>query len=394
MSDRVAFFRGPAGTCAVALPFDLETRLAEWQTIRRALVATVPEPFSRDEWAYVVSSVDRDQLLSWFTTTFGERSDPSAETASRLHRPRGAVAVWLPNNVSLLGPILLIALSLLGQPVRLKLGSSADDLVQPFIRHVLGLLPDSTLRTWLAEDVETVRLERDDPGHARLTAESQVRVVFGSDEAARAVDALPHPLSSVGFPFVDRQSEAWIEPDAITDGLLITLARVFAIYGQAGCTSPRRVLLLGGTDLEAREFRDQLLVNWSRAVRVRVPAHTASENIMATQWATALGWDAVAAPEHAAVLAAGALDLPGFDAPFALRISPATIDEAVGRLPDNIQTIGHALTGKPDEPWLSRIAGTRIARFVPIGRMHHFSSTWDGYEFWRQCFEVVEIGHG
>jgi len=28
---------------------------------------------------------------------------------------------------------------------------------------------------------------------------------------------------------------------------------------------------------------------------------------------------------------------------------------------------------------------------VPIGNMHHFGPVWDGYGFWRQLFEEIEI---
>jgi hypothetical protein len=44
------------------------------------------------------------------------------------------------------------------------------------------------------------------------------------------------------------------------------------------------------------------------------------------------------------------------------------------------------------ERWLKIVAASGIKRFVPIGRMHHFGSLWDGEQFWRQCFEEVEFG--
>ena len=63
--------------------------------------------------------------------------------------------------------------------------------------------------------------------------------MFGGDEAAEAIDRLPHPPGSVGYYFVDKRSEAWLEAAALDDETLGTLIKVFTIYGRAGCTSPR-----------------------------------------------------------------------------------------------------------------------------------------------------------
>ena len=34
---------------------------------------------------------------------------------------------------------------------------------------------------------------------------------------------------------------------------------------------------------------------------------------------------------------------------------------------------------------------TKAKRFVPVSSMHHFGHVWDGYAFWRQLFEEVEV---
>ena len=219
-----------------------------------------------------------------------------------------------------------------------------------------------------------------------------MRIVFGTDAAAAAVEALPHPLDSVGFAFYDRRSEAWVSADAVDDALLETLIRVFAIYGQAGCTSPRRVVLVDGAAAEARAVRDRLAELWPRVVRGRPPQHLASSCVMAQQWAAALGWDALLVPSHAAVLATGESDLEPFFGPMSLPIVSASLERAVEELPENIQTIGYAVREAGSPPWLEVVARTRAKRFVPLARMHHFGPVWDGADFWRQSFEYVEIG--
>ena len=391
MPEHLHFFKAPAGTIALALPFDYQQAIADWSTLRSLMVRQVPPEFTRDEWAYLVTFLERDSLLRPFLTAFGAEVAAPDQAPSLLYRPRGSIAVWLPNNVSLLGPLTLILLSLTGQPIRLKLGSSAQDLTGAYLQYALANLPQGEFKAYLSSQVITESFGRDDPRQQELTSNAQVRVIFGSDAAAEAIHHLPHPVESLGFSFVDRQSEAWLEQGALNEQVLTNLIKVFAIYGQAGCTSPRRVILLDGSETAVRRLRDDLLDLWPTIAPAEVPMHTASANVMAEQWSRALGWDARRTARSAALLAHGTRDLPAFEASMALSIQGASREQALQDLPANIQTIGHALEVPDDPVWLRLLAGSRVRRFVALGQMHHFASIWDGQEFWRQCFEPMEV---
>lgn len=392
MSEQLSYFDAPTGSTAVALPFDYRQAIDDWAALRKRMVKSVPPAFTRDEWAYLVTFLEPGNLERPFAESFGTAVVKPAGAPRSLYRPRGAIAVWLPNNVSLLGPLTLVLLSLTGQPIRLKLGSSAEDLTGAFLEYALVNLPGGALADTLSEGVTAESFERDDPRHAAWVSEARVRIVFGSDEAAQAIHQLPHPLDSVGFSFTDRQSEAWLEPGAIDDRVLENLLKVFAIYGQAGCTSPRRVILLNGSEQEAHQLRERLLDAWPRVLRAEAPMHIASETLMAEQWARALGWAPERVSGNAGLLASGGQGLQKFEAQMALCIQGATVEQALNSLPSNIQTVGHALESPEDPAWRQRIAGSRILRFVPLAEMHYFGSRWDGQDFWRQCFEAVEIG--
>jgi hypothetical protein len=391
MSDHLHFFDAPAGTISLALPLDYQQAIDDFAVLRNQMVRQVPVEFSRDEWAYLVTFLERENLLSPFLTTFGVRVEAPAQPPNLLYRPRGPIAIWLPNNVSLLGPLTLILLSLTGQPIRLKLGSSAQDLTAAFLQYARANLPQGELREYLSSQVRTEIFGREDPRQQELTRNAQIRVIFGADSAAEAIHQLPHPLESLGFSFVNRESEAWLEQGALDEQVLATLIKVFAIYGQAGCTSPKRVILLDGSKTAVRRLRDDLVDLWPSVVTGEPPMHTASANVMAEQWATTLGWDARRTPRNAALFTHGTRDLPSFEAPMALRIQGATREQALADLPPNIQTIGHALEAPDDPAWLELLASSRVRRFVALGRMHHFGSIWDGQEFWRQCFEPMEV---
>lgn len=394
MSDlHLRWYTNGAAVTAVALPFDLDEVLAAWSGLRVAMAREVPAAFTRDEWAYLIAALDAHRLRAIFERSFGAPCGPPADGAVAVLRPRGLVAVWLPNNVSLLGPLSLVLLSLTGAPLALKAGSSGEDLGEAFLSFALAHLGHGPLRAHLEGAVERLRAERDDPRVAALAARAAVRIVFGSDAAAAAIHALPHPLESVPVSFADRRSEAWLDRDALTDEALAALIKVFAVYGQAGCTSPRKVVLLDGTAGEARALRDRLAALWPRTVR-DVPQHVASANLLGWQWAAALGWDAVLPERCGAVLAvppAGAA-LPEEPAsPLFLPVVGASLEEAVAALPPHAQTLGHAFSTGALARGTALLARTRLKRVVPIARMHEFGPVWDGQPFWRAAFEETEL---
>jgi hypothetical protein len=355
------------------------------------MVRQVPELFTRDEWAYLTAFLDEANLRKPFLESFGEPMKGGQARPAALVRPRGLIGIWLPNNVSLLGPLTLILASFSGAPLWVKVGSSAADLTAAFVDYAVRNLPAGTLADYLRQRVRIERFDRQDPRNGQMAAEARVRVVFGSDAAVSAVHALPHPPGSVAISFGNHRSEAWVEKEALTDDRVMALIRVFAIYGQAGCTSPRRVVVLGGSNGDARALQQSLVRLWPKAVRADVPMHVAAANIMEFQLALAQGWQATRAPRNGGVLTAGRIGLPEPTGLMSLPVVSASIDEVIVSLPSNIQTIGHCVRHPHDPRWLELIARTPAKRFVPIEAMHHFGPVWDGGNYWRQFFEEVGL---
>jgi hypothetical protein len=389
MCDSLTFFESAFGRTGLALPFSPPQVIADWGALRSAMRKSVPAEFSRDEWAYLMTFLAPQNLHAPFLEAFGKPVDGGRP--SRLARSRGVVAVWLPNNVSLLGPLTLILLTLTGNRISLKSGSRSRDLTGPFLAFAREHLAGGPLRDHLAQRVHLEVFAHGDDRQRGMIEQADVRIVFGSDAGASAIHGAASPLRGTGFSFIDRQSQAWIEAGAATDAVLSNLIRVFAIYGQAGCTSPRRVVLLNGTEAQAHALRSRIIELWPSVLRFRPPLHVASANTMTLQWAAALGWDAVTAVNRHAVIGVGNLSLETIDATMFLPICPATPEEAARHLPGNIQTVGHAFVDPADPQWLHLAATTSIKRLVPIARMHHFGPLWDGQRFWSQCFEEIEV---
>ena len=144
------------------LPFRLDGALEDWAALRSAMVKQKPGAFTRDEWAYLIGFLDRGSLDGVFREAFGEREPVEGGPPHAVASPGGPVALWLPNNVSLLGPLTLILMSLTGNAVRIKAGSRADDLTRLFLDYATTHLRPGELRDHLARNVTVEVFSRDD----------------------------------------------------------------------------------------------------------------------------------------------------------------------------------------------------------------------------------------
>jgi hypothetical protein len=385
-----SLYSGPQGTVRVALPFALADLLAGWKRVGAAMLREFPAEFTRDEWAYLATFLSESNLRLPFARSFGAAADGGGESGL-LARPRGRVALWLPNNVSLLGPLMLIVVSLTGNRLRIKAGSRSEDLTGVFLEFVRRHAGQGVLGAYVTDSVRHEVFSADDPRNLEMAAEAAIRIMFGSDDTAAAIDALPHPADSISIAFVDRRSEAWLEPERCDEATLRDLIRVFAIYGLAGCTSPARAVLMDADRAAALDLRDRLVELWPSVIRGRPEMNVASENLRALQVARAAGWDARLVADGRAVVSVGEHALPTYPAQLELRVVPASRAQAREGLPDNIQTIGHALLDASAPEWLDMLATTNVLRFVPLGTMHHFETVWDGRDFFVELFTCTRV---
>lgn len=371
----------------MSLGYDLVQRLEAWNGLRIKMAKAVPPEFSRDEWGYLIGFVGGDRLSSMISESFFGGGKPNAVS---MFRPHGPISIWLPNNVSLLGPLVVVIASFGGVPMWVKSGSNSSEITRAFIDFVLSNLPECELREFLCKHVKIERFDRHDERNAQMASIAGVRIIFGSDEATTAVHNLPHPVNSRGISFSNHRSEAWFERGLLGDDAVRTLIKVFSIYGQAGCTSPRRVVVLGGRAQDCVELRDRMLNLWPRATRRDPAMHVASTNILHQQLNTVSGWDCRLANRNGAVIGVGSLDMGEMTGPMSLGIVPGEVEESLAMLPRNIQTIGHHV--RDPVSLFETIGKTPVKRFVPISQMHDFGVVWDGRNFLRELFEEVTLG--
>lgn len=372
------------------LPFALDEIISGWVGLTRKMIKAIPEGFTRDEWAYLITFLNKSNLFMPFNMAFGDSTLDKEPPPDYLVKPLGQIGLWLPNNVSLLGPLMLVLLSLSGNTILMKGGSRSKNLTGIFLDYALTNLENGTLKEYLTKNISLDFFDHHDEKNHDMAMSSNVRIFFGSDVSANKIELLPHPIYSSGFYFIDMQSEAWIEADTIDTEVIKTLLKVFLVYGQAGCTSPKRVAIVNGSKYQAEELRSKMITLWDEFENTIPAQHIASENIMSSQLFSSQGWDVESVPLNKGVIPVGNSKVM----PISLNTLPITwgpIDDIIDQLPSNIQTVGYSLLPQNHKNYLPLIASTGIKRFVPIGRMHHFGPVWDGFMFWNNLFEYTEV---
>ena len=66
MSDVLNLFDNGTRIQAVRLPLPLPAWLTQWDQVRRGMLRSVDEGFTRDEWAYLVSFLDPQEYRESF----------------------------------------------------------------------------------------------------------------------------------------------------------------------------------------------------------------------------------------------------------------------------------------------------------------------------------------
>jgi hypothetical protein len=377
------------------LPFALSTVIDAWEVIMKAMLQKLPDDFSRSEWAYLASFLQPTRLKSVFTRAFGHFDSQSSHQEHHLpgvvYKPRGHVSIWLPANVSLLGPLSIILVSISGNSLQLKGSPRGENLTESFLAFVKKHAPLGALRNYLHDQVKFEVFERDDARNRDMSSRSDVRIVFGSDTASAEISQLLHKPSALTFGFTARQSETWMAAGSYNDADIEMLVKVFSVYGQAGCTSPKRVVLINGQSDEIALLSLRIINSWNSLNGPRPEPHLASSSIFASQMGAVKGWQSMIADDNRGCLLTGGPDLPLVDATPALHLVCASIDKAGETTPPNIQTIGYVCPPAKLAEWGPTLFKLPVKRLVPLSEMHHFGPIWDGFEFWRDLFEAVEV---
>lgn len=394
MSDLVAHrFQDLTGISEVLLPFGLDDLCSAFDALTTQMAREpAPEAFSRDEWGYLMGFMRGRALRSVFEASFGPASNDRGSMPTRMLAPRDEIAIWLPNNVSLLGPLTAILAIITGAEVRAKAGSGSENLTATLRDHILARDPKPILRELWQDRLTAESFDRRDQRNGDWSRKADARIFFGGNAAAAEVEALDHKPGTPFFAFSDHSSLVWADPAALMDETALTsLWRVFQVYGKTGCTSPQRLVLIDGSPDDATSAMQRLATHVDDLAGPPPAMHIASDSVMTEQVARARGWQTARTAKGEAVFMAGgppSREIPGLRG---MQITAQSLDDALSDLPDNIQTIGHIASSDTVLQWTRALAGSRALRLVPVQAMHHYGPFWDGQNFWRGLFRETEI---
>lgn len=314
--------------------------------------------------------------------------------------PLGIVGHWPAGNIEI-QPVLSLSCALLG-------GNSC------VVRVPHGLVAVSQLLMQKLHDVDrdgllTQRIMMASFDHSRLDVhEAMARAVdgamiWGGAEAVSQVRGLPFPHWARIAVFGPRVSVAVMDADAWGNradrsAWCRRIARDVWQFDQQACSSPQALFLERSSEHDPREFADDLRKafeeeNHAHPRREIEPALTS--NICGARASWLLGNPAnqaffPASPDWTILLGAGT-EMP---TPTQGRtLSVLVVEDLLGvtsNFDGTVQTLGLGIGNAQKEETLAQAAGRHgVDRVVKLGRMHVFSSPWDGIELVRSMVRVV-----
>lgn len=314
--------------------------------------------------------------------------------------PLGVVGHWPAGNVEI-QPILSLTCALLGGNAALvRIPSGLVELTRRVMAKLAQADPDELL---------TSRIFMAAFSHERRDLqEAMARVVdgamiWGGQEAVLQIRGLPFPHWAKVAVFGPRISVAAMDAGAWSnadeqESWCRRIARDVWQFEQQACSSPQVLFLEKGAGHSTARFLSTL----QRAFETENQAHprqTIPGALTSAICQARASWlledtshRAVFPPSPDWTLLFGA----GVDIPQPTQGRTLTVLEVdnlldpISRFDGNVQTLGLGVADPEKEKQLSNLAGKRsVDRIVKLGRMHVFSSPWDGVDLVRPMVRMI-----
>lgn len=319
---------------------------------------------------------------------------------------RGVVFHIPPSNVPLNFAYSLVCGLLSGNSNIVRMSSveafEVDQLVS-LMDAVLSLPEHSAVR----DRVCLLRYGHDDEITAVLSAEADVRVIWGGDRTVSHMKGIPAKPRTVDVAFADRVSLCLLDAThvAALDGeALRTAAERFYVDGytfsQNACSSPRLVVWRGDDQTVSRaQEKFWSAVDDVAEHRAEIePIHVMNRLVeMCQMLATSGGVDEVTGLQSAATrvaLARGAnwQELSSLRFGTFTQVVVRELAELGALVDPNVQTLGHLGFGAHEvDELVSAVLGRGVDRVVPLGTALEFDLVWDGYDMIHTLTRTVTV---
>jgi hypothetical protein len=314
--------------------------------------------------------------------------------------PLGVVGHWPAGNIEI-QPVLSLTCALLGGNscmVRVPSG-----LVQ-ITRQAMEKLQQVDRTGLLTERIFMASFD-----HSRMDLQQAMAqavdgaMIWGGAEAVSQVRGLPFPHWARVIVFGPRLSAAVMDAETWADrtersAWCRRIARDVWQFDQQACSSPQALFLERSAGCDPAEFVEDLKQAFQEENRQHPrqqiePALTSAISLARASWLLGNEENRAlfpAAPDWTILLGTGA-EMPN---PTQGRtLSVLIVDdllEVISKFDGTLQTLGLGIKDARKEEMLALAAGRHgVDRIVKLGRMHVFSSPWDGTELIRPMVRLV-----
>jgi len=317
--------------------------------------------------------------------------------------PRGVVFHLPPANVDTLFVYSWMLSLLVGNGNLIRLSARPTPAGEVLVEQIERAFADSELR---AHNM-IVTYERDDRITAALSAEIDLRCVWGGDAKVAHIRRLPLPPHAAEIAFPDRfsmsalRSRAFLElDDAARRALLEQFFNDVFWFNQMGCASPRLVAWVG-TRASARDAAAAFFTGLREVVRAKgyrvelgvalektAAAYRAIVDLPVERYEVYDNELSVLVLERLADCRAHA-----FGAGTLMQVALPdllALGEFVQRKDQTLTQFGFSDTEL--RALVDELGGRGIDRIVPIGKALEFHHVWDGIDLMDQFTRLVQIG--
>jgi hypothetical protein len=319
--------------------------------------------------------------------------------------PRGTVLHFPPTNVDTLFVYSWLLAMLTGNRNLVRLSSRAGADATVLVRVINAALADHG--GTLADETVMCTYGHDEGITAALSAQCDVRVIWGGDASVAAIRRIPLAPRSIELAFLDRFSFAVLRADAVVAMDASSLERLADLFyndtywfDQLECSSPRVVAWVGTDDaMTAASARFWTTVQ----ARIVARAYWVDVGTALAKWTYAyrtvldgaadrFQW---AANELAVVTLRGlewmSREHPGGGTVMELRVP--NLEALIPVLIPRDQTLAHHGFRLEELQAFVRQAGARsFDRVVPIGEALQSGPVWDGFDLLGQFTRQVVVG--
>lgn len=307
--------------------------------------------------------------------------------------PRGVVTHWLAGNVLNLGIISLVQGILTKNANVLKIPSRNGTMLPAF----MSLLADIEVNNGkgrslsgrdLLNTILFVQCDRTDLVSQRiLSANSDVRIIWGGREAVAQIQGLPKKKGTEDIVFGPRNSLALIGRSELNDRekeeLAYRLALDASVFEQRACTSPHTVFIETGGKISPLDWAKAIAAGMRKALQ-RTPklpvtadeAYTVvnarSRFLMSGEIFASEGteWTVIYTEQHGVIEPCGSR---------VLFVRPVkNIMDILDYLDDSVQALGLYLNAERRAGFEKLAAERGVQRITEIGYMHVFDYPWEG----------------